>query len=108
MATLRKLVIRIRMLGARESIVSNKRSCREKATSWPLSGFLMVRSIKGTPTFVGGAGISMVPGVAIPGNGGAGGGIWASAFHGIAINKKMDTRIKPRRARNNIFTSKPP
>ena len=67
-ATLRKLVIRIRMLGARESRVSRSRSCREKATSWPLWGFLILRSIKGTGV-VEGVGIAAVPSVLKPGNG---------------------------------------
>jgi len=79
--------MRIIMLGAREMRVSRRRSCREKATSWPLCGFLMVRSMKGTPVFVGGAGIPMVPGVDMPGNG----GVWASTL-GETVIKRINTR----------------
>jgi hypothetical protein len=61
MEILRKLVIRMMMLGARERTVRRRRSWREKATSCPPSGFLTVRSIKGTTGAPGGAGIFMVP-----------------------------------------------
>jgi hypothetical protein len=73
----RKLVMRMMMLGARERAVRRRRSWREKATSWPDSGFLMVRSMKGIPGFSGAGGIVTVPSVDIPGKGGtwaAGGG----------------------------------
>jgi len=65
----RKLVIRIKMLGASARAVKRRSSCMEKATSCPLSGFLMVRSIKGTGVIDGGSGMPIVPSVAIPGNG---------------------------------------
>ena len=70
MATLRKLVMRMMMLGARERRVIRSSSCKEKATSWPLWGFLTVRSTKGTPVFVSGAGRAVVPCVDMPGKGG--------------------------------------
>jgi hypothetical protein len=57
----------MRILGAKESMVMSKRSWREKATSWPVSGFLTVRSIKGITGLAVGCGIFMVPGLAISG-----------------------------------------
>jgi hypothetical protein len=70
MEILRKLVISMMMLGARERMVINRRSWREKATSCPDAGFLMVRSTKGITGSAGGVGIFIVPWVDIPGKGG--------------------------------------
>jgi hypothetical protein len=95
MAILRKLVIKIKILGARESSVKRRRSWREKATSLPLSGFLIVRSINGTGVVAGGAGTAMVPSVALPGNGTLGGvilgkgGVWAPTLKGKAVKMKL-------------------
>jgi hypothetical protein len=87
MEILRKLVIRIIILGARERTVINRRSWREKATSCPDSGFLMVRSTKGITGSAGGEGMFMVPWVDIPGKGG---GVWA-------VPERRGTAIRSRR-----------
>jgi hypothetical protein len=92
METLKKLVMRMMMLGARESTVSSKRSWSEKATSRPVPGFLMVRSMKGITGSSGGSGMVMVPWVERPGKGG---GVWASAPMGEK-RKKKTAAITPR------------
>jgi hypothetical protein len=69
MEILRKLVMRRMMLGARERTVRRRSNWREKATSRPLSGFLIERSIKGTTGIPGGAGMFMVPWTDISGKG---------------------------------------
>jgi hypothetical protein len=75
MEILRKLVIRIRMLGARDRMVIRSSNWREKATSRPDSGFRMVRSIKGITGSAGASGMAMVPGVDRSGKG----RVWAPA-----------------------------
>jgi hypothetical protein len=80
---LKKLVVRITMLGARERTVKSKRSWRENATSCPLWGFRTERSIKGTTGDGGGVGIFMVPWVERLGKAGLS---WADAGEGAAKN----------------------
>jgi hypothetical protein len=79
------------MLGARERIVIRRRSWREKATSWPDSGFLIVRSIKGITGSAGGAGIAMVPGTDISGKG----RVWALRKNpGMKKRKEKKTALQ--------------
>jgi hypothetical protein len=82
--------MRIMILGARERMVIRRRSWREKATSWPDSGFLMLRSIKGITGSAGGAGTAMVPGVDISGKG----RVWAPRKKpGTKKRKKKNTAL---------------
>jgi len=80
----RKLVTRMRMLGARESAVSRRRSWTEKATSFPVLGLRTRRSTRGTRgTLVGRpevarteepAELDLAP--ALPDEGGGGVNVW--------------------------------
>jgi hypothetical protein len=98
MEILRKLVIRMMMLGARERTVKRRRSWREKATSCPLWGFLTERSIKGTTGAGGGVGIFMVPSVERLGKAGGSWFSWAPAGTRIrSINRAIKNHETRRR-----------
>jgi hypothetical protein len=96
MEILRKLVMRMIMLGARDRMVTRSRSWREKATSCPDSGFRMVRSIKGITGSAGASGIAMVPGGDISGKG----RVWAAAEKG---NQGRRSKNSPARARGALI-----
>jgi hypothetical protein len=96
MEILKKLVMRMIILGARDRTVRRRRSWREKATSCPDSGFLMVKSTKGITGSAGGVGIFIVPWVERSGKGKT----WASRGR-----RGNNTRRKRRKGRVFLITT---